>query len=1095
MLKTITIGKKIGESAQATKIAVMSGDRIVLIDSATGKPPQKVVTKIFNKDLFIYEEGATEPSAILADYGSFRNTVQISGTGESGVYVNYGMQEGGIMELGAAPIATPVASEPLLSSNAMWGVGILAVAGGIAAAAGGGGGGGGTAAAPSTSTTLTAYLIDSPVANVSYTTSSGGSGTTGADGSFSYKTGDTITFKVGKVVLGVIDSSALPTDGKLLPQDLVGVSRADTSDPRVINIARFLQTLDTDTNPDTITISSNEITALNNLTSPVNLQYASASDITAIQNALGTTLIDASTAIANLTDQTAIQTAPTASITLSDTILNKGESATVTIAFTEPVIGFSNSDVTVQNGTLGTLSTLDGGKTWTATFTPTVSTSDSTNVITLGSTYTDLNGQQGTGAVSANYAVNTIVVPAANAPTVTITDNVSGSANLATSVITYTFLFSEAVSGFTVDDVSVTNGIKGQFSQITSTTFTLEVTPATDGTVIVNIPSGAATGTTSGLGNDAAYTSYQAVDLTAPAVSSVTLSDTNLTPGDTSVVTIRFSEAVTNFSNSDIDLTGANGALGTLTSADNITWTGLFTPTANINNDTSNVIRVLNTYSDMAGNSGSIGASSDFTVNTANATATSDTVKPKITINDDEDSITANMDGRNADGTTDANGGDILYTFTFDEAVKNFTIDDITVKMQKTDGTTDSTYTALTDPNGLIFKTFTKVSDSVYTLAVHPAVGYTGVMKVGVDGSDLTDLVGNALDTSNLSALSSLQAVDMHAPFMTAPILADPEYQRLILTFNEPLEQVSNNSIGSNFAVRINHQDFTVVDASVSEVGGTTTNQLSLYLDPITNARGELFDWSTAGITVSYTHPSGDNTPGVQDLAGNDPWSFRDYLDDTLAPNAKITMSDTVISSGNTSTVTFAFSEKVTLSLDDLDLTQAHGTMDTLTSTDGGATWTSIFTPTIGIEDITNIITLNNTYSDQAGNTGIADNSGNYTIDTKAPIFVSAVASNDDDTITLTFDEVLDAANHASGTDFYVTDGSTSVDTNGNIIINRIDVLGIGISGNTMTLSMKPMVAGDWKVIYTDINGDTQYAIQDIYGSDTTGFSWTAPVL
>lgn len=48
------------------------------------------------------------------------------------------------------------------------------------------------------------------------------------------------------------------------------------------------------------------------------------------------------------------------------------------------------------------------------------------------------------------------------APTVTITDNVSGAT--ASGNVTFTFTFSEAVTGFTADDVTVTNGTKSTFT-------------------------------------------------------------------------------------------------------------------------------------------------------------------------------------------------------------------------------------------------------------------------------------------------------------------------------------------------------------------------------------------------------------------------------------------------------------------------------------------------------------------------------------------------------------------------------------------------------------------------------------------------------
>ena len=55
-----------------------------------------------------------------------------------------------------------------------------------------------------------------------------------------------------------------------------------------------------------------------------------------------------------------------------------------------------------------------------------------------------------------------------------------------------------------------------------------------------------------------------------------------------------------------------------------------------------------------------------------------------------------------------------------------------------------------------------------------------------------------------------------------------------------------------------------------------------------------------------------------------------------------------------------------------------------MTSADN-ITWTGTFTPTAAIEDPTNILSLANTYTDIAGNTGITATTANYSIDTIAP--------------------------------------------------------------------------------------------------------------
>ncbi|WP_148053287.1 Ig-like domain-containing protein, partial [Pseudomonas frederiksbergensis] len=61
-------------------------------------------------------------------------------------------------------------------------------------------------------------------------------------------------------------------------------------------------------------------------------------------------------------------------------------------------------------GPLPAVSSSDGGITWTATFTPTASVSDTTNVLPLANTgVADLSGNAGSGTTnSGNYIVDTV---------------------------------------------------------------------------------------------------------------------------------------------------------------------------------------------------------------------------------------------------------------------------------------------------------------------------------------------------------------------------------------------------------------------------------------------------------------------------------------------------------------------------------------------------------------------------------------------------------------------------------------------------------------------------------------------------------------
>ena len=99
---------------------------------------------------------------------------------------------------------------------------------------GDGGAGGGT---PVAAPTLTGTFVDAPVAGLPYATSSGLGGTTNAQGQFSYRSGDTVTFSYGQNV-----SNPIPAAPMVTPWTMFGLNSPDPADPRWINLARLLQT-------------------------------------------------------------------------------------------------------------------------------------------------------------------------------------------------------------------------------------------------------------------------------------------------------------------------------------------------------------------------------------------------------------------------------------------------------------------------------------------------------------------------------------------------------------------------------------------------------------------------------------------------------------------------------------------------------------------------------------------------------------------------------------------------------------------------------------------------------------------------------------
>ncbi|MCW8209826.1 hypothetical protein D8B24_23145, partial [Verminephrobacter aporrectodeae subsp. tuberculatae] len=73
---------------------------------------------------------------------------------------------------------------------------------------------------------------------------------------------------------------------------------------------------------------------------------------------------------------------------------------------------------------------------------------------------------------------------------------------------------------------------------------------------------------------------------------------------------------------------------------------------------------------------------------------------------------------------------------------------------------------------------------------------------------------------------------------------------------------------------------------------------------------------------------------------------------DTTGPTATITLADSALTVGETTTVTINFNEPVTnFDASDIVLTDANGTLGTLTANADGKTWTATFTPTANVND------------------------------------------------------------------------------------------------------------------------------------------------
>ncbi|MEP6389488.1 MAG: type I secretion C-terminal target domain-containing protein, partial [Halioglobus sp.] len=91
-----------------------------------------------------------------------------------------------------------------------------------------------------------AVLVDGVVSGIHYETTSGLQGSTDDSGAFQYRSGDSVTFSVGNVVLGTFLADEVMADGKVFLQEIAGVGLEDMNDDYVENMAVLLQSLDND---------------------------------------------------------------------------------------------------------------------------------------------------------------------------------------------------------------------------------------------------------------------------------------------------------------------------------------------------------------------------------------------------------------------------------------------------------------------------------------------------------------------------------------------------------------------------------------------------------------------------------------------------------------------------------------------------------------------------------------------------------------------------------------------------------------------------------------------------------------------------------
>ncbi len=624
--------------------------------------------------------------------------------------------------------------------------------------------------------------------------------------------------------------------------------------------------------------------------------------------------------------------APSLTIATASSSLKAGETTAITFTFDEAPSGFTNDEVTVTYGALSTVTVTADPMVYTATFTPSASTTDTASISVVTGAYSDSAGNDGTGD-NTTISVDTLV------PTVTFTAASSALKSGETTVVTLTF--NKTPVGFNDSDIAISAGSLSTLANVGGDTYTATYTPPTATTVTATLS--IANGSFSdGAGNNGVGDSLDiSVDATPPTLM-ITSDAATVLSGETAVVTFTFTEAPTGFDTSDVNVT--NGSLSALTvdSSDNAKYTATFTPTANTAGAASIAV-ASGSYTDGAGNSGGAG----------NLSLTVDTTAPSLSITSAASAL--------------ASGDTTLLTFTFSEAPIGFADSDISVS-----------------GGSLSSVTVDGSNAKVYTATFTPDTGTAGSGSVSVASGSYTDTLGNAGGAGSLSL-----TLDTEAPTLAitsgASSLAASETTVLTFTFSEA---------PTGFA-----------DADITVSGGTLSpmtvdsSDASIYNATFTPDIGSAGSGSVSVSAGSYADASG-NAGAAASLS---------LAFDTEAPTLNITAAASTLTAGETTLVTFAFSE-APAGFADTDIAVSGGTLSSV-AVDGSNSklYTATFTPDEDTTDTATIAVAAGSYSDGAGNAGGAATLS-LSIDTSTPtvtvdVISSSVKAGETSLVSFTFSE------------------------------------------------------------------------------------------
>jgi hypothetical protein len=581
----------------------------------------------------------------------------------------------------------------------------------------------------------------------------------------------------------------------------------------------------------------------------------------------------------------------------------------------------------------------------------------------------------------------------ASKPTITITRSGSGTV-ISGQTITITFTISEAVTGFTSGDVSVTNGSISGFSG-SGALYTATFTPSAGvtGTATITVPANSFIDANNNQ-NLSGTLSFQ-IDTVIPSISISRSGSSTLGTNQTDTITFITSKATSNFVSGDVSVT--NGSISGFTANSSTNYTATFTPSANTVG-IATISVAAGAFTDTAGNN-----------NTANSLSISiDTQSPSVTITSSTSVLIANQTA--------------TITFTISESTTNFTSSDVSV----TNGT-------LSNFSG---------SGTSYSATFTPSSGFSGTGTISVAAGAFTDSTGNSNTAGSVSISIETGTVSMsintsaQQPITTSVVInfvsnkfttnfsitdinvsvgsrnnfsgsgvaysvtyTPPTNSSGSATISVPAGSYTDGAGNPNVAASLTISYNTITDnigpvMTITRSGsGTATGSETITFTSNETPFGSLFTGSDVSITggtitgfsgsgttytATYTPPSNSSgsttisvaTNSYTDEAGNGnsgaslSFNYNTQAVDNTSPTMSITRSGSGTATGS-ETITFTSSES-TSNFTSGDVSISGGTITGFSGS--GATYTATYTPPSNSSGTTTITVNAGVYTDAAGN-------------------------------------------------------------------------------------------------------------------------------